>query len=145
MKKTSTATPRINYSSVRISHEISVVIKIIRLCRGTNCNIINLLNAFTIIKGKERNWPAIRFHVSRDFLCEQHRLCMLKKYERRLQEKKLYILSLLSSFHYTLLPYSIFLLFHFYINTHCLECWMPCANWKFYRSHKTHKKYKTHV
>lgn len=36
----------------------------------------------------------------------------------------------------TLLPYSIFLLFHFYINTHS---WMPCANWKFYRSHKTHK------
>lgn len=35
-----------------------------------------------------------------------------------------------------LLPYSIFLLFHFYINTHS---WMPCANWKFYRSHKTHK------
>lgn len=33
-------------------------------------------------------------------------------------------------------PYSIFLLFHFYINTHS---WMPCANWKFYRSNKTHK------
>ena len=68
----------------------SVVIKIIRLCRGTNCNIINLLNAFTIIKGKERNWPAIRFHVSRDFLCEQHRLCMLKKSMKEEMKKIVY-------------------------------------------------------